>query len=243
VPLVTLHYPDNLAAPVEAAAAAAGALWLPRGRAWDAKVEDQAILYSDARHSLRLPLPRLAGAHQGTNAGLAVAMLRHQQALDVPEAALRAAMGWAEWPARLQQLGPGPLRDLLPAGAELWLDGAHNPAAARAVADHFRGSERPFHLVFGLLANKDAPGVLHPFRGRALTLHAVPVPEHEHHAPAALAATAREMGMSAMTAGGVEDALGWIARHADRDKPRVVLIMGSLYLAGGVLAANGQEPV
>ena len=45
-----------------------------------------------------------------------------------------------------------------------------------------------------------------------------------------------------MTAAGVEDALGWIARHADRDRPPIVLIMGSLYLAGTVLEANGQPP-
>ena len=242
VPLVTLHYPANLATPIEAAAAAAGAIWLPRGQAWDASVEGDAIRYRDARGSLDLPVPRLAGGHQALNAALAAAMLRHQQALDIPEAALRAAMGWAEWPARLQALAPGPLRNLLPAGAELWLDGAHNPAAARAVADHFRGAERPFHMIFGLLANKDAPGVLHPFRGRALTVHTVPVPEHEHHAPAALAAAAREAGLAAMTAASVEDALGWIARHADRARPPVVLIMGSLYLAGAVLAANGQAP-
>lgn len=242
VPLVTQHYPDNLAAPIAAAAEAAGAIWLPRGKAWDAAAADDAIHYRDARGSFDLPLPRLAGAHQAMNAALAVAMLRHQRALDIPEAALRAAMGWAEWPARLQPLAPGPLRDLLPPGAELWLDGAHNPAAARAVADHFRGLDRPFHLIFGLLANKDAAGVLHPFRGRSLTLYAIPVPEHEHHPPAELARLARDAGMQAMTAASVEEALGWIARHADRDKPPVVLIMGSLYLAGAVLAANGQAP-
>jgi dihydrofolate synthase / folylpolyglutamate synthase len=151
-------------------------------------------------------------------------------------------MGWAEWPARLQMLAPGPVRDLLPAGAELWLDGAHNPAAARAVADHFRGTDRPFHLIFGLLANKDAPGVLHPFRGRAMTVHTIKVPDHEHHSPAELAAVARDAGLTAMSAAGVADALGWIARHADRDRPPVVLIMGSLYLAGTVLEANGQAP-
>ena len=243
VPLVTQHYSENLAAPIAEAAARAGALWLPRGGAWDAAVEGEAIRYRDARGGLDLPLPRLAGAHQAMNAALAVAMLRHQQALDIPEAALRAAMGWAEWPARLQRLGPGPLRALLPPGAELWLDGAHNPAAARAVADHFRGTDRPFHLVFGLLANKDAAGVLHPFRGRSLTVHTIPVPDHEHHAPAELAAIARDAGMSAMVAANVEDALGWIARHADRDKPPIVLIMGSLYLAGAVLEANGQAPI
>ena len=85
--------------------------------------------------------------------------------------------------------------------------------------------------------------MLHPFRGRSLTVHTIPVPDHEHHAPADLAAVARDAGMTAMTATGVEDALGWIARHADRDRPPVVLIMGSLYLAGTVLAANGQPPI
>ena len=115
--------------------------------------------------------------------------------------------------------------DLLPPEAELWLDGAHNPTAARAIADHFRGLDRPFHLIFGLLANKDAPGVLQPFRGRSLIVHTIPVPDHEHHAPADLAALARDAGLTAMTAAGVEDALGWIARHADRGRPPIVLIL------------------
>jgi dihydrofolate synthase/folylpolyglutamate synthase len=242
VPLVTQHYPANLAAPIAATAAEAGAIWLPRGEAWDAAAEGESIAYRDRRANFSLPFPRLAGTHQAMNAALAVAMLRHQQALDIPDAALRAAMGWAEWPARLQMLAPGPLRDILPAGAELWLDGAHNPAASRAVADHFRGTDHPFHLIFGLLANKDAAGVLHPFRGRSMTVHTVPVPDHEHHPPAELAAVARDAGLTAMSAASVADALGWIARHGDRDRPPVVLIMGSLYLAGTVLAANGQPP-
>ena len=245
VPLLTQSYPDALAARIGEAAAAAGALWLPCGDGWKAEPRGAAIHYRDSRGRLDLPVPRLPGDHQAMNAALAVAMLRHQDDLVVPEAALRAAMGWAEWPARLQMLAPGPLRDVLPREAELWLDGAHNPAAARAVADFFRGhvpAERPFHLVFGLLANKDAAGVLGAFRGRALTLHAIPVPDHEHHAPAALAATAREAGLNALTAENVEDALSWIARHADRARPPVVLIAGSLYLAGAVLKANRQEP-
>src|SRR3546814_3896121 len=96
------------------------------------------------------------------NAGLAIGRLRHGP-LAIRDSALRAAMGWAEWPARLQRLGPGPLHKRLPKGSELWLDGGHNPAAARAIADFFRAhvpAERPFHIVFGLLENKDAAGVL-----------------------------------------------------------------------------------
>ncbi|MEA3001385.1 MAG: dihydrofolate synthase / folylpolyglutamate synthase [Sphingomonadales bacterium] len=245
VPLVTLHYPDRLANRIGEAAAAAGAVWLPRGGGWDAAIYQDKLHYRDARGKLDLPLPRLPGAHQAMNAALAIAMLRHQPAVPVGEPALRAAMGWAEWPARLQRLGPGPLHDALPAGSELWLDGGHNPAAARAVADFFRAhvpAGRPFHIVFGLLANKDAPGVLRAFSNRSATVHTVPVADHPHHQPAELAAAARGVGLGAMIAAGVPEALGWIARHADPAAPPIVLVMGSLYLAGEVLRANGQVP-
>ena len=100
----------------------------------------------------------------------------------------------------------------------------------------------PFHIVFGLLENKDAAGVLKPFSGRHLTLHAIPIARHAHHSPPALAGYAREAGLTARTATDVEDALGWIARHADRERPPIVLILGSLYLAGEILRKNGPAP-
>ena len=245
VPLVTHHYAPSLADRIGEAASKAGALWLPRGGRWDAAVYQQQLHYRDERGKLDLPLPRLRGAHQAMNAALAIAMLRHQQALRIPDSALRAAMGWADWPARLQRLSAGELHDLLPRDTELWLDGGHNPAAARAVADYFRAhvpADRPFHIALGLLANKEVPGVLKPFVGRSVTFHPIPVEAHEHHPPAALAAAAREMGLSAVPASGIEDAFGWIARHADRARPPIVLVFGSLYLAGEILRKNGQPP-
>ena len=245
VPLVTQHYPDHVANRIGEVAVAAGATWLPRGGTWDVAAYRQRLHYRDGRGEIELPLPRLHGAHQAMNAGLAVAMLRHQDALPVRESALRAAMGWAEWPARLQRLEAGPLHDLLPAGSELWLDGGHNPAAARAIADHFRAyvpADRPFHIILGLLENKDAKGVLKPFRNRAATLHPIPVPGHPHHTPAALAEAARAEGMKALAASDAESALGWIARHGERERPPIVLILGSLYLAGEILRKNGQAP-
>jgi dihydrofolate synthase/folylpolyglutamate synthase len=245
VPLITHHYPPAIADRIGAAAARVGAVWLPRGGGWDATVSGGQIQYRDEVGRLDLPLPRLRGAHQAMNAALAVAMLRHQHALRIPESALKAAMGWADWPARLQRLAGGPLRDLLPKEAELWLDGGHNPTAARAVADYFRASapaDRPFHIVFGLLANKDVAGALKPFQGRSVTFHPIPIEGHAHHTPADLARAAKESGLSAVAASGVEDALGWIARHADRARPPVVLVFGSLYLAGEVLRKNGQPP-
>jgi dihydrofolate synthase / folylpolyglutamate synthase len=243
VPLVTFSYEEAATARIAAAADAAGAQWLPRGEAWDFQVEGKRLRYRDAQGRLDLPVPRLSGAHQAANAALAVAMLRHQGSVKVPDDALAPAMAKAVWPARLQRLGPGPLRARLPEGAELWLDGAHNPDAAAAVAAHLRGcvSEgRPLHLVCGLLANKDLAGLLAPFAGFDLTLRAVPVEGHEHHAPDALAAAARAIGIAAEPAVDVAAALDGIA--AEAGPPPFVLVMGSLYLAGRVLAANDQAP-
>lgn len=245
VPLVTLHYPTRVANRIGQVAAEAGALWLPKGGRWDASAYQQKLHYRDEWGPVELPLPRLHGLHQAMNAALAVATLRHQRMVPVPASAMRAAMGWVEWPARLQRLAPGPVHDLLPQGSELWLDGGHNPAAARAIADFFRGhveAGRPFHVILGLLMNKDADGVLKPFANRSITLHGVPVPGHAHHSPEELAEAGRRAGMNALTADGVEAALGWIARHADRSHPPVVLILGSLYLAGEILRNNNQIP-
>jgi dihydrofolate synthase / folylpolyglutamate synthase len=244
-PLVTLHYPAPIATRIGQVAAEAGAPWLPKGSDWDAAVYQRRMHYRDAGGRLDLPMPRLAGAHQLLNASLAVAMLRHQTVLHVPDSSLKAAMGWADWPARLQQLHEGALLDKLPRGSELWIDGGHNPAAARAIFDFFRGhvdAGRPFHIIMGLLENKDAGGFLKPFSGRTATVHTVPVPGHPYHEPAQLAAAARASGLAAFPATDPLAAIDWISHHADRTQPPVVLIGGSLYLAGSMLAANGTIP-
>lgn len=237
VPLVTQAYPAPIAAVVGRIAAENGAPWHEIERAerdtW--QVVDSVDQFG------------LGGAHQRRNAALAVAMIRRQQVLDVPGEALRAGLARATWPARLQRLGRGPLRGLLPEDAELWLDGAHNPAAAQAVADFFagrRGEARPLHVIMGLLANKDAKGVIAPLIQLATSLTGVPVPEHEHYGPEDLARIARRIGARATaTAQDLPGALSLVARHCDaKDSPPIVLIMGSLYLAGEVLKANGQAP-
>src|SRR6185369_5952724 len=110
---------------------------------------------------LELPLPRLPGKHQALNAALSIAILRHQSAIAVPPSALAAAMGWANWPARLQQLHGGSLFEMLPKGSELWVDGGHNPSAARLVGDYAKKhwhDELPLVLLFANLTSKDAAG-------------------------------------------------------------------------------------
>jgi dihydrofolate synthase / folylpolyglutamate synthase len=169
------------------------------------------------------------------NAALAVAMLRHQETFRVPSSALGAAMGWADWPARLQHLAPG----LLVGERDVWLDGGHNPSAARQIATfvkHQWNDGRPLHLVFASLATKDPPGMLEPFRGAVAQVHAVPIPDHACFTPSDLVEIAGELGFKADAHDSVAEALAAVPLDAR------VLIFGSLYLAGTVLAANGQLP-
>ena len=239
VPLITQLYPEPIAARISEIAHQVGAPWLPRGGNWDVIVRQGKLHYSDESGELHLPVPRLPGRHQALNAGLAIAMLRHQQVLNVPASALGAAMGWADWPARLQRLSAGPLTELLPIGSELWVDGGHNPSAARLVADwarHHWIEGRPVHLLFAALKSKDAAGILKPFAGIADMVHTLPVDGHECRDPNELAAMARGQGFKAYARESIGQALAAI------HKPAHVLIFGSLYLAGEALAANGTIP-
>jgi len=235
VSMVTQLYPPAIAGRVAKVAHDAGATVLARGRAWDAIVRNGRLHYRDEQGELRLPLPRLSGRHQAMNAGLAVAMLRHQDRFRIPASALSAAMGWADWPARLQHLSPGPLvrqRDV-------WLDGGHNPSAARQIANHAKhhfADGKPLHLVFASLATKDPGGMLEPFRGVATHVHTVPIPDHSCFSPDDLAEIAAELGFTTDIHEDVEQALSSAPADAR------VLIFGSLYLAGAVLAANDQVP-
>ncbi|MBX3595132.1 folylpolyglutamate synthase/dihydrofolate synthase family protein [Sphingomonas sp.] len=244
VPLVTMAYEPDIASRIAKVAHAAGAPVLARGDAWDFGIAEGRLHYRDARGTLALPLPALAGPHQPANFALAIATLRHQRALRLPDKALEAAAAIARWPARMQRLSPGPLTDMLPAGSQLWLDGGHNEAAARSVSAALAGitGDRPVHLVLGMLANKDIAGLLAPFAPLTTSLTAVPVPGHVHHDSAAIVDLARAMGIpEAAPATDVRSAIGQIAAGATA-RPPIVLILGSLYLAGAVLAANGEVP-
>lgn len=244
VPLVTQHYPASVAASIAAVASKRGAPLVVRGAEWEIAPEGDSLRYRDAGGELILPCPALAGPYQTANAGLAVAMLRHQQAVRVDPAALAAGIRAARWPARMQRLGDGPLvRRLRPAQRRfgVWLDGAHNESAAAAIAGSW-GEDAPTAIVIGMLANKDAEGVLRHLIGGRADCHviAVPVPHHACHPPAALAELARQYGAStATTADDVAAAFDQLARSGAGES---VLVAGSLYLAGEVLAANDEPP-
>jgi dihydrofolate synthase/folylpolyglutamate synthase len=216
------------------------------GQEWQVNVERGRLVYQDERGLMDLAAPKLFGRHQFDNAGLAIATLRALDAFKIDAAAFEAGILGAEWPARMQRLAAGALVDLAPPGCELWLDGGHNADGGRVVAAALGDLEervsRPLVVIAGMMGNKDAKSFLANFAGLTRHIIAVQIPDRDNAmAPDTLADAARHLSMRVETCSGVEAALRSLTRLAYEVPPRI-LITGSLYLAGQVLAANGTLP-
>jgi dihydrofolate synthase/folylpolyglutamate synthase len=242
-PLITQRYRADMMKVIASSAQEAGARLLSRGENWDIVAYQGHLHYRDGQGKLELPMPRLPGMHQIGNLGVALAMLRHQDAVQIGEPALKAAPLWAQWPARMQRLEGGPLNAILPKRT-LMLDGGHNPDAGQALAATLRESALAtdgIDLVTGMLANKDVLGFLEPLRPLLRSIRSLPVPGHEHHGPEIFAGIAERWDLPHSAHQTVTEALQDLANTAPESE-RTALIAGTLYLAGAVLIANDQPP-
>ncbi|MGB3408070.1 MAG: folylpolyglutamate synthase/dihydrofolate synthase family protein [Jannaschia sp.] len=203
------------------------------GQHWHITEDHGRLIFEDENGLLDVAPPRLIGAHQVQNAGIAIAALRALNRAEGADAAMRNAV----WPARLQPLSHGPLVEAA-GSAELWLDGGHNPAAGVALAEGLtRLPPRPTHLICGMLNTKDAVGYMRPLAEVARSLHAVSIPDEINTLTASQTRAAAEAaGFTAIESPTVAAA---IADIVATEPDARILICGSLYLAGHVLRENG----
>ncbi len=196
------------------------------GQHWHVGTERDRLVYQDETGLLDLPLPALRGPHQIQNAGTAIATLRK---LGQGETAFESAMTKATWPARMQRLDlPG----------EVWLDGGHNPAAGRAIADTLTAlPPRPTVAICGMLNTKDITGVLTPLVDNIDHVFTLAIPGEDNTVPAAdIAQAATDLGLHATATQDFQTAFDAAQATGHR-----ILICGSLYLAGHVLRHFGLQ--
>ncbi len=207
------------------------------GEGFDAYSEHGRLAFQDEDALYDLHLPRLAGEHQIGNAALAV---KAALMLGLSSDAIDQGLQTAAWPARLQAIKAGPLFAALPdPAAELWLDGGHNPHAARALRqfiDQLQARDaKPLQIVCGLINTKDAGEFFAAFDGLDARLACVGFTSDAVIPPDELAETARSHGLDATVA----DSPLAVIEGLDAQPWRVV-ICGSLYLAGDVLAMSPE---
>jgi dihydrofolate synthase/folylpolyglutamate synthase len=210
--------------------------------------ENGRLVYQDDDGLFDLTPPKLPGRHQYANAAAAIAAVKSAGFKVTQEIADRA-MNRVDWPGRMQKLSEGHLVDIAPAKAEIWIDGGHNPGAGAAVAEALADLEerrpRPLVIIAGMINTKDQTGYFRNFAGMARRVFTVPVSDSAAGVPNdELALRAAEAGVPAEPVASVENAL-MLLRDAwdDPDHPPRILICGSLYLIGAVLAKNGTIPV
>ena len=216
------------------------------GEDYSAHEEHGRLVYQDTDGLLDLPLPKLAGRHQIANAAIAIATLRRIGGRWAREKGIEWGLKNVEWPARLQRLAKGPLIEAAPKGAEVWLDGGHNPhggaAIAQSMADLEERASKPLYLICGMLKTKDAVGYFLPFRGLAKHVTTVAIPgEAASLGAGALYDAVRNAGLEASPADDLTDAMMQVSawsRAREGEGPPRILICGSLYLAGKVLKEN-----
>lgn len=221
--------------------------YLVYGEDFLAYEENGRMIYQDQSGLMDLTPPRLPGRHQFANAAAAIAAVK-AAGFDITQRAANRAMTTVDWPGRMQKLPKGALSDLAPEGAEVWLDGGHNPGAGLVIAEAMAEQEekfaRPLFLICGMLNTKDQTGYFRAFEGMVRHVYTVPVSSSDAGMPnAELAARASDAGLSAEPVNSVANALMLLRDTWDPDEtPPRILICGSLYLVGDVLAQNGTPP-
>jgi dihydrofolate synthase / folylpolyglutamate synthase len=239
VPCVIGSMPPVAREVIEAVAADVKAPLMISGQDWDAYAQHGRMVFQDGDGLLDLPMPALRGPHQIGNAGNAVAVLRAIKDGRISDAYMAEGVETVTWPARLQRLKNGVLSSLLDQGSELWLDGGHNADAGFVLADAIKAMpKKPLVIIWGMLNTKDASQFVRPLAGLADHVVTLAIPNEPNAIPAEqLAEIVRKLGTAASTVTDVTNAV----RQASCLKPAArILICGSLYLAGHVLAAEQQ---
>lgn len=217
------------------------------GQDFLAFAEHGRMVYQDQDGLLDLSLPRMTGRHQLANASAAIAAVK-AAGFDPRESAIDRAMTTASWPGRMQTLPHGKLMELAPAGAEIWVDGGHNPGAgiviSEALAELEQKDPRPLFMIAGMINTKDQGGYFHAFNGLVKHVYTVPVDFSDASvANDELAVHASAAGLSAEPVSSVANALMLLRDNwQETDVPPRILIGGSLYLVGAVLAENETPP-
>jgi dihydrofolate synthase/folylpolyglutamate synthase len=201
-----------------------------------ARTAGARLVEAEARRTRRYGrLQALPGAHQRANLAVAIGLVEaaKRAGLGVDLRRLPEAIARTRWPGRLQRVRGRPA---------LLLDGAHNPAGARALAAHLRARGRSFVLLFGAMSDKDVRGIARPLFPLADKVVLTTPRVSRAASPAELARRAGPLARGARREPSVARALGLARRlAAERGAGAEVVVAGSLYLVGAVLGLLERE--
>jgi len=196
--------------------------------------ENNFFDYKDEFGNLKLPLPNLNGQFQLINISAAIATVRSLKNLNITDEQIKKGITKIKSIARLQEIKNGKLKNLIK-NNKLFVDGSHNPLGAKVLAEYLNTLSCKKHMILGMMLNKDHNQYLSYFKGKINSLTTIDIPNQENAIERnKLKNKLKLEGLEINSKPSIREAISSIPLK-DND---IILITGSLYLAGEVLNLN-----
>ena len=193
--------------------------------------ENEFIYFEDEFGGIKLPQPNLMGQFQIDNSATAVAAARNLD-LHITDENIKSGITKIKSIARLQEIKSGKLKNLCK-NNQLFVDGSHNPLGAKVLNDYLQTLKCKKHIILGMMANKDHEEYISYFKNIS-SLTTIDIPNQPNSIKGKDLKNKLDKFLNLNYEKSIEDALKKISTNKDD----IILITGSLYLAGEVLNLN-----
>ena len=197
-------------------------------------INENNFFYEDEFGNLKLPLPNLIGQFQLTNISAAIATVRNLKNLNITDKQIKKGITKIKSIARLQEIKNGKLKNLIK-NNKLFVDGSHNPLGAKVLADYLDTLNCKKHMILGMMLNKDHNEYISYFKDKINSLTTIDIPNQENAIGRnELKNKLKLEGLKINSKPSIQEAISSIPLKDNE----IILITGSLYLAGEVLNLN-----
>jgi dihydrofolate synthase / folylpolyglutamate synthase len=194
--------------------------------------ENNFFYYEDKIGGLKLPLPNVNGQFQLENVSTAIATLRSIKKLEIKEEHIKSGITKIHSIARLQEINKGKLKNLVK-NNRLLIDGSHNPLGAKVLNEYLESLDCNKHIILGMMANKDHQGYISCFKNIS-TLTTIDIPNQ----PSSIKGNELKNMLNNNKNIQYKKSISEAIRSIPVKENDLILITGSLYLAGEVLNLN-----
>ena len=209
------------------------------GSDWEIiKKSREKFLMRIFEEEFEVPKPKLFGEHQIYNAGLAITVSKILKDFSFDNKKIYDGVHETFWPARMQQIDNGKLKEIAGKNYELWLDGGHNSHASEMLLDNLKKWEKDnLFLIFGMINGKEPKEFLTKIFPLIKSLQVIPIKKHQFIGSKEIQQIFKDEYGIIRPEKTIQNAIKYITNNFTGGK---IIICGSLYLAGDVLKSNGS---
>ncbi len=195
--------------------------------------ENGFIYYEDKYGSLKLPMPNLNGEFQISNVATAIATLRNIKNIQISENDIKNGITKIKSIARLQEIKKGKLKDLVKLN-KIYVDGSHNPLGADVLSKYLNTLDCNKHVILGMMKNKKHTEYVNYFIGNISSITTIDIP-NQTNAIKGIDLKKKLKGFNKISN---QPSIQKAIKSIDIKENDIIIITGSLYLAGEVLNQN-----